>query len=82
MGSDYTQGVKGIGSVNSIEIINCFPDISFENLKNDPKDTVKVNPAPFGSGLVRFKEWVDLKYKEPALKAKAKTAKERELEII
>jgi DNA excision repair protein ERCC-5 len=29
MGSDYTQGVKGIASVNSIEIINCFPDIKF-----------------------------------------------------
>ena len=26
MGSDYTQGVKGIGPVNAIEIINSFPD--------------------------------------------------------
>jgi len=29
MGSDYTQGVRGIAAVNSIEIINCFPDIEF-----------------------------------------------------
>jgi DNA excision repair protein ERCC-5 len=26
MGSDYTQGVRGIAQVNAIEIINSFPD--------------------------------------------------------
>ena len=80
MGSDYTQGVKGIASVNSIEIINCFPDIKYSG---DPaSEDVKVVQAPFGSGLMRFKEWVDLKYKEPKQVKKAKTAKERELELI
>ncbi len=24
MGSDYTPGVRGIGTVNAVEIINCF----------------------------------------------------------
>lgn len=27
LGCDYTQGVKGIASVNAIEIISAFPDI-------------------------------------------------------
>jgi 5'-3' exonuclease len=25
MGSDYTLGVKGIGPVNAVEIVNSFP---------------------------------------------------------
>eukprot|EP00298_Acanthocystis_sp_HF-20_P002543 c12959_g1_i2.p1 GENE.c12959_g1_i2~~c12959_g1_i2.p1 ORF type:complete len:370 (-),score=124.34 c12959_g1_i2:4-1080(-) len=31
LGSDYTEGVKGVGIVNSVEIINAFP--SFEDLE-------------------------------------------------
>ena len=45
---------------------------------------VKVEEVRFGSGLRRFKDWVDLKYKESAAgrKQKPKTAKEREVELI
>eukprot|EP01035_Chromulina_nebulosa_P017794 gene17794-23402_t len=44
LGSDYTDGVKGIGIVNAMEILEAF------NMKSDegPYDT-----------LVRFKHWLD-----------------------
>lgn len=33
LGCDYTQGVKGIASVNAIEIISAFPDLQVDNEK-------------------------------------------------
>lgn len=47
MGSDYTKGVYGIGPVNSIEIINSFPDKIEQNSEDAGNE--------IGEGLVRFK---------------------------
>ena len=60
MGSDYTKGVKGIAQVNAIEIITSFPDIEIQN--NEVKE------KEFGSGLHRFKTWVENRYIEQPLK--------------
>ena len=61
MGSDYTRGVKGIAQVNAIEIINSFPDVKIQG--EDVKE------AEFGSGLQRFKEWVqERRVMEPSKK--------------
>ena len=43
--------MKGIASVNAIEIINSFPDFTV--------DGEDVKEASFGQGLVRFIKWVD-----------------------
>jgi DNA excision repair protein ERCC-5 len=51
LGSDYTDGVSGVGIVNAMEIINAFSqnDISMSSV-----DTV-LNP------LTKFREWLEEK---------------------
>jgi hypothetical protein len=52
LGGDYTDGVKGVGIVNGMEILQAFPI-------DDSEDGVKV-------GLQRFREWLD-GFEEPSL---------------
>lgn len=44
LGSDYTEGVRGVGIVNATEVIHAFP--------SEPD-------KPPEHGLQKFKEWLD-----------------------
>jgi 5'-3' exonuclease len=62
LGSDYCEGVNGIGIVNALEILQCFP------VGLDSEDKLLYAPL---FGLHMFKEWLEHKefYRDVLLSA-------------
>ena len=54
LGSDYTEGVKGVGIVNSMEIMQAFPPV----VTKSPIESSKEYSGAL-EGLHKFKEWLD-----------------------
>ena len=49
LGSDYTEGIKGVGIVNAMEILRAFP-----------ANNAALDSASVVSGLANFKAWMDV----------------------
>lgn len=88
LGSDYTLGVKGVGIVNTSEILNAFvvPRRGFEEIVahesgNAGMDAPDLLPPYVEEGLEAFKQWVQDASKDEAkakLPVKKKLTKVRE----
>lgn len=57
LGSDYTEGVNGIGIVNSLEILQAFPVKCSQRKISDRSDQGVVKAVEVGLG--EFKRWVE-----------------------
>jgi DNA excision repair protein ERCC-5 len=85
LGSDYTEGVHGIGIVNAMEIIQAFSSSSKKNNDDENEDQDDVSLEKILAPLNKFKEWLngydftteivnEMKEKEKRRKKKMKKA--------
>ena len=73
LGSDYTEGVKGVGIVNSMEILQAFPPTN-----PGPNAEKEIRHAGALEGLCRFKEWLDgYDFKDTVLEMRCKEEKKK-----
>ena len=57
LGSDYCEGVTGVGIVNAVEIIHAFPMQQASSGSASSGASVQVGAGPL-RGLRQFKEWL------------------------
>lgn len=57
LGSDYCEGVTGVGIVNAVEIIHAFPMQLQQGSSSHSGDMAQVGAGPL-RGLRQFKDWL------------------------
>ncbi|XP_068485187.1 DNA repair protein UVH3 isoform X2 [Phaseolus vulgaris] len=75
LGSDYTEGVSGIGIVNAIEVLNAFPEedglLKFREWVESPDPTI-LGTLDAKNGSITRKKWSKVKEKINSINCDAK----------